>query len=356
MTTRRGFLASLAAAVAIPSVTWADAGSPDYLAAAREPDGSFALYGVTAQGQQRFRIPLPGRGHAGAGHPVRPEAVTFARRPGTYALVIDCAQGRVICTLTAPEGHHFSGHGAFSADGELLFTGEIDNATGSGWIGQWTRAGGYRRSGQFASGGIGPHEILRRPDGGLVVANGGIIAALDDDRTKLNLDTMRPNLTYLALDGTVEEQVELSPDLHWNSIRHLAAHADGTIAFAMQWEGAAAVTPPLLGLHRRGQVPVMCNLPDAMATRMQNYAGSVAFEAAGDRVAITSPKGGVLAIFDLGGTFIDMPVRADVCGIGAAPDGFMLTDGFGGMARFGANALAGVAAFDVAWDNHLITI
>jgi hypothetical protein len=30
-------------------------------------------------------------------------------------------------------------------------------------------------------------------------------------------------------------------------------------------------------------------------------------EAAGSRVAITSPEGGVLAIFDLNGAFIDMP-------------------------------------------------
>jgi phosphate transport system substrate-binding protein len=72
-----------------------------------------------------------------------------------------------------------------------------------------------------------------REDFGLVAASGGIIAALDDDRTKLNLDAMLPNLTYLALDGTIEEQAELFADLHWNSIRHLAAYADGTIAFAM---------------------------------------------------------------------------------------------------------------------------
>jgi|GEM_PF-6868402 hypothetical protein len=34
----------------------------------------------------------------------------------------------------------------------------------------------------------------------------------------------------------------------------------------------------------------------------------------------------------------------------------MLTDGFGGIARFGASGLSGVAAFEVAWDNHLIVI
>jgi uncharacterized protein len=356
MTTRRGFLASLIAAAAVPTLTWADAGSPEFLAAAQEPDGTFALFGLTALGQQTFRIPLPARGHAGAGHPVRPEAVTFARRPGTYALVIDCARGQVARSLSAPKGHHFSGHGTFSADGETLFTAEVDNATGIGWIGSWACADGYRRIGQFASGGIGPHEILRLPDGMIAVANGGIIAALDDDRTKLNLDTMQPNLSYLATDGTLHDRVELAHDLHQNSIRHLAAHPDGTVAFAMQWEGDAAVHPPLLGLHRRGTDPVLCAVPEAMAQRMKGYAGSVAFDAAGHRVAITCPKGGVAAIFDSKGRFIDMSVRADVCGIGAARGGLMLTDGSGGVMQLTPDGLTPIASFDVGWDNHLVAV
>ena len=356
MTTRRGFLASLLAAAAVPTLTWADAGSPDFLAAAREPDGTFALFGLTAGGQETFRIPLPARGHAGAGHPVRPEAVTFARRPGTYALVIDCAHGQVKHGLTAPNGHHFSGHGAFSADGETLFTAEIDNATGNGWIGRWAREDGYHRIGQFASGGIGPHEILRLADGNLVVANGGIIAALDDDRTKLNLETMRPNLSYLGPTGSLLDQVELPTELHRNSIRHLAAHPDGTVAFAMQWEGENALHPPLLGLHRRGHAPVLCVLPDSVAARMKDYAGSVAFSGTGDRVAVTSPKGGVMAVFDQAGQFIGMRTRTDISGVGAGTTGFLTTDGLGGVMQLTADTLRPLASFNRAWDNHLISV
>ena len=229
----------------MPGLTWADAGSPDFLAAAREPDGGFALFGLTGQGAETFRIPLPARGHAGTGHPLRPEAVTFARRPGTYALVVDCARGQILRTLSAQPGYHFSGHGAFSSDGDTLFTGEVSNETGQGFIGCWDRAAGYRRTGQFSSGGIGPHEILRLADDTLAVANGGIIAALDDDRTKLNLETMRPNLSYLDAGGAMLEQVELPSDLHQNSIRHLAAGPEGTIAFAMQWEGDETRDPPV---------------------------------------------------------------------------------------------------------------
>lgn len=356
MSTRRRFLASFLAAAAVPTLTWADAGSPNFLAAAQEPDGTFALFGITAQGQETFRIPLPARGHAGAGHPVRPEAVTFARRPGTYALVIDCVCGQIMRSLAAPDGHHFSGHGVFSADGETLFTGEIENTTGEGWIGCWARAGGYRRIGQFASGGIGPHEILRLPDGTLAVANGGIIAALDDDRTKLNLDTMQPNLSYLATDGTLNDRIELPSDLHRNSIRHLAAHPDGTVAFAMQWEGDDTEHPPLLGLHRQGDTPVLCALPDTLAPRMKGYAGSVAFAGSGRMVAITSPKGGVMAIFDRTGRFMDMPARSEICGIGAEAVGFLMTDGLGGVMQLTTNTLRPLALFNRAWDNHLIAI
>ncbi|MEF3049050.1 DUF1513 domain-containing protein [Pseudotabrizicola sp. L79] len=356
MTTRRGFLATLVAATAAPTLTWADAGSPRFLAAAQEPTGSFALFGLTSQGKETFRIALPARGHAGAGHPKRPQAVTFARRPGTYALVIDCARGRVTQTLAAPNGYHFSGHGAFSADGDTLFTGEVDNSTGAGWIGKWSQSEGYRRIGSFPSGGIGPHEIVRLPDGHLAVANGGIIAALDDERTKLNIDTMRPNLSYLAPDGTLVDQIELPQDLHQNSIRHLATRPDGTVAFAMQWEGDSALHPPLLGLHMRGEIPALCDTPAPLAPRMRQYVGSVAFDAGGQQIAITCPKGGVVALFDHKGQFTDMATRADVCGIGPVPGGFVVTDGFGGILELGTDGQRPLALFDRTWDNHLVLV
>ena len=101
----------------VPAIGWAAAGAPDYLAAAGLPDGGYCLLGLTAAGGECFRLPLPDRGHAAAAHPERPEAVAFARRPGTFALVIDCAEGREVARLHSPEGRHFFGHGAFTPDG-----------------------------------------------------------------------------------------------------------------------------------------------------------------------------------------------------------------------------------------------
>ena len=357
MTTRRGFLASLLVSATIPSLTWADAGGPKYLAAAKEPDGAYALFGLSATGQDTFRIPLPARGHAGTGHPLRPEAVVFARRPGTYALVIDCAAGQLIRELAAPAGFHFSGHGTFSADGDLLYTGEIDSLSGEGQIGVWVRSGGYVRQGAFASGGVGPHEILLLPGQDiLVVANGGIIVAPDDERTKLNLETMQPNLSYLSRTGEILDQVTLPSALHQNSIRHLAVSQVGRVAFAMQWEGDITDVPPLLGLHHIGQPAQLAEMPEYLAVRSKGYAGSVAFSGDGNNVAITCPKGDVLIVYDNDGRFDAQLTRSDICGIAKAPDGMIATDGMGGVAAMRNNSLLPLAAVNRAWDNHLFSL
>ena len=357
MTTRRGFLASVLAASAVPSLTWADAGSPAFLAAAREPDGTFALFGLTVGGLDTFRIPLPTRGHAAAGHPTAPEAVAFARRPGTFALVIDCVSGRVLFRLEAPQGRHFYGHGVFSADGDTLYTTENDYGTGQGVIGLWQRSAGYQRIGEMPSFGIGPHDILRLPGTDtLVVANGGILTHPDSDRETLNPDTMMPNLSYLNASGQIQDIVMLDPALHQNSIRHLAAGTDGTVAFAMQWEGDPTLFPPLLGLHKRGSAPVLAMAPDGVHRRMKGYAASIGRSGDGAQVAITSPRGGLACLFGIDGSYAGLVDRADICGIGSGSDGFVVTDGLGGVATIRDGAFAALGVRDRAWDNHLIRL
>lgn len=349
---RRAFLASLLASASLPAASWADAGNPAYLAAARETDGTYALFGLSATGQDVFRIALPGRGHAACAHPEAPEAVAFARRPGTFALVIDCAIGQTRHHLHAPVGRHFYGHGAFVLGGSILVTTENDIATGEGRLGLWNRRAGYRRIGEITSGGIGPHDILSLPGDVLAVANGGIRTHPDHGRDKLNIPDMRPNLTYLNLSGEVLEQVSLAPELHKASIRHLAWQ-DGLLAFAMQWQGPLPDAAPLLGLHRRGSAPLLCAAPESEHLAMQGYAGSVAIS--GARIGITSPLGGRLHVFDRAGTFRTSLHRGDICGLAAGADGLLATDGRGGILTAG-DSLAPLAHANRNWDNHLVRI
>ncbi len=354
-TNRRSFLAALLAASAVPRLSWADAGSPAFLACAREADESYALYGLTEGGVDTFRVPLPARGHAGAGHPTRPEAVVFARRPGAYALVIDCAGGEVRHRLTPPEGRQFNGHGVFIEGGDLLVTTEQRASDSAGYLGLWSVTDNYRRIGERPTGGIGPHEVVRLADDTLVVGNGGI-ATDPTDRTKLNIPTMRPNLAYLSPEGDLLEMVELADDLQFNSIRHLAVGPGGVVGFAMQWEGDPEMLVPLLGLHRRDAAPVLASAPEAEQRVLQGYAGSIAFDRAGAEVAITSPRGGRLHRFDAAGNFLGAVTRADVCGLAGLAQGFLMTDGSGGVLRSEGEAVRPLARSPRNWDNHVIAL
>ena len=351
MATRRAFLTSLLAASLLARPTWADAGCPAFLSAAMRPDGQYVLCGLSASAQITFEIPLPARGHAAAAHPLRPEAVAFARRPGTFAIVLDCSSGHQKASLAAPAGRHFCGHGAFSAEGDLLFTTENDYDAARGMIGVWDARQNYARVGEFPSGGVGPHDIKRLPgEEVLVVANGGIETHPSTGRAKLNLPTMRANLSYLDFSGNRLSKMELDTDHQRNSIRHLAVSADGGVGFAMQWQGDAINDLPLLGIHRR-QMDETVLFDEASVRNMHGYLGSIAFANDGTSLATTSPRRGMLQVYDAGRLSEEVAI-ADVCGVATLGDAFVVTSGTGAIQLPNAT----VRTHNLAWDYHLIPV
>lgn len=357
MLERRRFLQSILAASLLPARTWADVGNPSYLAAGRQGDGRFVLAGLDLAGQMRFTIPLPTRGHAAAAHPSRPVAVAFARRPGVYAIVLECVNGRQIARMDAPEGRHFYGHGVFSQDGNTLFTTENAYETGAGMIGIWDVTNGYRRIGEFPSNGIGPHEVLRLPGTDiLVVANGGIRTHPETGRAKLNLDTMRPNLSYIAPNGAVLDVVTLAQ--HQSSIRHIAVRPDGLLGMAMQWQGRMTDVPPLLATHRMHSPARLMAAPPAQHRWLKGYGGSVAFSQDATRIGITSPRGGIAQFFDLETGTLHAEIKApDICGLAPHPGGFLATDGHGNVIRISPQAATRIHPHTaISWDNHLVSI
>jgi hypothetical protein len=353
---RRQFLGGLLAAGLIPAPTWADAGSPAFLSAAAKPDGSFVLCGIGAELDIRFELALPARGHAAAAHPIRPEAVAFARRPGTFAVVIDCVTGAQTAMLSAPTGRHFYGHGTFSSDGSLLYTTENDYEAGRGRIGVWDAQHGYQRIDEWDSGGIGPHDIKRLPHiDTLVVANGGIDTHPDTGRTKLNIATMAPNLAYVE-NGDVIEIATLPPELHKNSIRHLAVGPEGQVAFGMQWQGDGDA-PTLVGIHQQGGAMNLMQVTSERTRAMEGYVGSIAFSPDGTRIAATSPRGGLIQVYATQTLLLlDEINSTDVCGVTHLGEGFAATSGTGAIAPIGFSAHPRPAQYDLAWDNHLIRL
>ncbi|MEL6284345.1 MAG: DUF1513 domain-containing protein [Pseudomonadota bacterium] len=361
---RRRFLQSTGALVAtgaLPTVGWADAGSPAYLSAARRPNGDYVLCGLGPTGAIRFEVPLPDRGHAAAAHPKRPLAVAFARRPGAFALVIDCALGLETARLQAPIGRHFYGHGAFDPTGRYLYTGENAFESGDGVIGVWDAAHAFERIGEFASGGVGPHELLFDVSAPrLVVANGGVQTHPDSGRAKLNLPTMRPNLTYLdASSGTLIRRVEPPAELTLNSVRHLTQRDDGLVGIAMQWQGDPADAPPLLATHDFGDGALrLLTTRREEQIQLRGYGGSVAFSSDGRSLALTSPRGGRLHVYDVeNGSLMKAHAITDVCGVAASSEGLIATDGAGGVTSIGKTiAPRQLGSHSLAWDNHLVKL
>lgn len=353
---RRQFLGGLLAAGLIPKPTWADVGSPVFLSAAATSNGSYVLCGIDAALQVRFQIPLPTRGHAAAAHPSRPEAVAFARRPGTFAIVIDCITGDEKARIESPMDRHFYGHGIFSSDGNLLFTTENDYEAGRGRIGVWDAQNGYTRIDEWDSGGVGPHDIKRLPGTDmLVVANGGIDTHPDTGRTKLNIPTMAPNLAYIE-DGTVAEIASLPADMHKNSIRHLAVGADGQVAFGMQWQGGDPIET-LVGIHQMGRPFRLMTASTNDVRDMQGYVGSIALSSNGQTIAVTSPRGGIVQEYDIrDGELSRTSAIPDVCGVAVFGQNITVSAGTGEMRLLNAASPSLINRTRVQWDNHLIPI
>ncbi len=361
---RRSFLAGAGLALAAPRAFGSPAAADTFAAACDEGGGVFsAIVCDTARGIVT-RAPLPARGHGLAARPGGNggnECVVFARRPGRFAVAFAADGSRPPVAFEAGEGRHFFGHGVFSPDGRLLISTEDDIEGGRGVLGVRDATRGYRQIGEFASGGVGPHDLCLLSDGRtLAAANSGMDTG--GGREALNLDSMEPSLAYVDLStGDLLERQVLPAALRKLSIRHLAMGQRDTVVFACQHQGPPEEHPPLIGFHRRGEPMRLMEAPDAVYRPLRNYAGSVAADASGAFAIATSPRGGTAVLIDIArGRAIGERPLADVCG--AAPRragaGFLLTTGFGEVARWAApeDGLEIARREALAWDNHAIVL
>jgi hypothetical protein len=346
-----------------PGRAQADAAPDLWISAGQSLDAANHVAGVASDGALRFSQPLPARGHATAVRPGGREAVICARRPGDFAAVIDLAGGRIRQWITASSGRHFYGHGAFSADGRRFFATENAFDSGDGRIGLYDAAEGYRRIGEWPSGGIGPHDLRLLPDGHtLAVANGGIRTHPGTGREALNLDSMAPSLVLLdTRDGRRVVRFDMPAALHRLSLRHLAIGAGGAIGAVMQYQGPAEDLPPLVAIARRKSEGLrFFEAPAPVLQQMANYCGSAAFDRSGTILGVSSPRGHLFTFWSADGALIGTAPVTDGCGIAAdtRPGRFLLSSGITGLWRFdlAENRLARLtAATDpiARWDNHM---
>ena len=359
---RRLFLSSLAAATltpSLPSITLARNAASKWMAC-RKTGSIFQATLFDGNGTTLMDVPLPARGHGMATSNVRNHLVIFARRPGTFAIVVDLVSNTIVKEITTSGGRHFYGHGCFSQDGKILYTTENDIESGNGVIGVRDVDNNYTLIASHASGGIGPHELALMPDGDtLAIANGGIRTAPDLERAKLNLDTMAPSLVLMnRLSGHISATHRLAPELHQLSVRHMSVAPTGTIALALQYEGPKSHRMPLFAIFD-GVALTLVNAPETLTRIMRNYAGSIAHDPSGQIIGMTSPRGNLVSFWDAHThSLLGQHSMRDVCGIapGDQPGEFILA---GGSETMNATPLSlrhsGTFA-DTQWDNHMLRI
>ncbi len=305
------------------------------------------------------------RGHGLAQNPAQPnKVILFSRRPGQYGIEISLSTGEINNTFKLADNRNLQGHGCFSDDGKLLYTAEADSTTGEGKI-VVRDTQDYKQLTEMNSNGIGPHEIKLMHDAKtLVVANGGIHTRPETGRKKLNLTNMQSNLTYIDI-ASEKSLGQFRVTEAKASIRHIDVANDGTVALAMQVQREATnhqKMVPLSAIHRPGEEIQLLEKPSVLIEKMNDYMGSVAINNLSRLAGFTSPKGNLVAFWNVdNGQFSGYHRLNDVCGLCISHDQktFIISNSLGELRHLDAftlkeNKLARLRFTDTHWDNHMI--
>lgn len=335
------------------------AGEAVFVSACRTADGTYAVAILARDGTILREIGIEDRGHDIAVDPIGRRGVAFGRRPGYFGVLFDI-DGRREPQVFAPEpNRHFFGHGAFSADGRLIYASEHGIDTGEGVIGVYDVSGPVKRIGEFPSYGVGPHEAILLADGKtLVIANGGFATDPATGREPIDIAGMDPNMAFVDVrTGELLVKHGMTEPLKALSVRHLAANAAGEVWFGGQWQGGLEESPELIGRASLDKPITIIETAAPMGVGLKGYIGSVTLSRDGRVLAASAPRAGRIVYTDTGTRKVLCETRLpDGCGVSPVVDGeFALTSGHGvvqvevpGKSPVSVKTFAGTE-----FDNHL---
>lgn len=283
----------------------------------------FAFVRVDVPGRRVGLTPTTFLPHGVAVDPLDAHRVVAFEKIGPGCAEIDLASGRVTRGIRPAEGRWFYGHGAFSADGRLLYSTETVNARESGVIGV-RDAKTLAYLGEFPTFGENPHDC-QLIEGGrvMVVTNGG--GALGTD--------MRPCVTYVDVASRrLLEKQELSSERH--NTGHLALGGpDALVIVSAPRKGLTDRDLGAVSLRRGGEPLRTMTEPAAVASRMLGEALSVEIHEPSGVVAVTHPMGGMVTFWSLADFTLKKVLELP------RPRGLALTrDGRGFLLSYGESA------------------
>ncbi|MEM7081021.1 MAG: DUF1513 domain-containing protein [Pseudomonadota bacterium] len=269
---------------------------PTRLIGAATRDGRPHIVCAELQGGVRWATPLSFRAHETL--PWGDRLAVLARRPGTELVVLQQADGEPLARARTEPGRHLYGHGLWTPDGSHLLTVENDYERGRGVV--VVRDATLRPVAEYASGGIGPHQLAwLTPGKTVIIANGGLLTHPEQPRKKLNRDDFVSSLVVLDVtDGSLLSTLE--GPVAQASMRHLTVLDDGRVWVGYQYEGRLPRTVPLVALFEPRSNTLDHPEADALTwTRMQHYVASVAAVPGGHVALATCPRGHCVTVWDL---------------------------------------------------------
>ena len=196
-------------------------------------------------------------------------------------------------------------------------------------------------------------------DGGtLAIANGGIETHPDFGRTKLNLMTMQPNLSFVDVhSGAAASVVPMPKQSCKVSIRHMVQDAKGVLWLAGQNEDAELRSMPLVWKWSENSGLSAVEVEERQGDAFGGYIGSIAYDRWRDVISVTSPKSHVRAEFSAQNPkAVRFVTQEKVCGVAASKYGFSYNS-LGGFSQFAdSTIITSESTSDLIWDNHLTAV
>ncbi|MDO6762815.1 DUF1513 domain-containing protein [Agarivorans sp. 1_MG-2023] len=311
--------------------------------------GKHQLSAMASNGDLRYQLDLPARGHyVAVANTPQPVAACIARRPGHYIAMFNPHTGQPVHELTPPAKMHFYGHAVFSEDANKLYVTAGYTANSQGAILVYLQQDNtWQLSQTWPLAGLGPHQLLLLPSKRLVVAVGGIHT---QGRDKLNLDDMQPALVYLNSESG-EQLLSRSLDNSQLSIRHLSySPQTDTVWLACQGQNPKQTVRSLIYSHK-GEQACQALDPDAdYWSLFEHYIGSVV--CSNGTVLASSPRGAKLAAWSEADRELQQLIHVDdVCGLATHEKGWLASTGQGQLLHT-SNKLKRQHT-TLQWDNHL---
>lgn len=293
----------------------------------------FGLAAIDFPERRAALVATPFLPHGIAIHPLKPQVVTSFEKIGPGCAEIDLASGEARRFILPTRGRWFYGHGAYSADGALLFSTETVNDTGEGVIGV-RDAASFDYLGDFPTFGDNPHDCRLVDDGRvLVVTNGG---------GKVG-SASKPCVTYVDVAARKLLDRQEMPGDRFNTGHLSLAGRDGLVVVSAPRAGLTEAGLGAVSLRIAGGPLATLTDPAEVTARMVGEALSVEVHEPSAVAAVTHPDGGMVTCWSIAtGAFVKTIERSRPRGVTLSRDGasFFLSYGqTAELAQFDAASL-----------------